>query len=136
MKQETRGQALSTIQVSISGCKVKDFSNAGNLRRHQREVHSSPYFTRPVTNCKRHRKGFGRKDNLAQHLKRTNSEDAIESTLASSSITSGNGVVAASPNEKSLMVSVNGEPAIDEMEVVESKLLDKAWLLSYASCRL
>lgn len=114
----------------ISGCKVKDFSNAGDLRRHRREVHSSPSFICPVATCKRRRKGFGRKDNLAQHLKRTHSEDAIESALASSSITNGNGVVAASPNEESSMASLNEESAIDEMEIVESKPSDKASLVA------
>ncbi|KAH8748501.1 hypothetical protein BGZ57DRAFT_776515 [Hyaloscypha finlandica] len=109
----------------ITGCKVKDFSNAGDLRRHRREVHTSPAFTCPITTCKRHRKGFGRKDNLIQHLKRTHSEDTIESTP----IMNGNEVTVASPNLESSTVSDSGESVGDEMEIVASKSTDKASLV-------
>ncbi|KAH8749776.1 hypothetical protein F5882DRAFT_80484 [Hyaloscypha sp. PMI_1271] len=109
----------------ITECKVKDFSNAGDLRRHRREVHTSPAFTCPITTCKRHRKGFGRKDNLIQHLKRTHSEDTIESTP----IMNGNEVTVASPNLESSTVSDSGESVGDEMEIVASKSTDKASLV-------
>jgi hypothetical protein len=65
-----------------------------------------------------------------QHLKRTHPEEAIESALAFSSITNGNGVVAASPNEDSWMASESGESAINEMETTESKASDKASLIA------
>jgi uncharacterized Zn-finger protein len=113
----------------ISSCKVKDFSNAGDLGRHRREVHSSPSFICPIATCKRHRKGFGRKDNLTQHFKRTHSEDAIESALISSSMINGNGVVAASLNQDSSTASKIGESAV-EIETVESKPSDKASLVA------
>jgi hypothetical protein len=40
------------------------------LTRHKREVHSDPTFKCPVLSCTRHRKGFGRRDNLNLHMKR------------------------------------------------------------------
>jgi uncharacterized Zn-finger protein len=109
----------------ISGCTVKDFSNAGDLRRHRREVHTLPAFTCPIVTCKRFRKGFGRKDNLIQHLKRTHGEDAIESTP----IMNGNEMSVASPNLESSTASNGGESVDDGMEMVVSKSTDKASLV-------
>jgi hypothetical protein len=114
----------------ISSCKANDFSNAGDLRRHRREVHNSPAFTCPIITCKRHRKGFGRKDNLIQHLKRTHGEDAIESTLASSSVANGNGDIVTSPNAESSMASESGESCGDEMEITVAKSSEKASLVA------
>ena len=54
----------------IAKCNVKDFSNAGDLKRHQRAVHGRHTLFCPVLSCKRHTKGFGRKDNWMEHLKR------------------------------------------------------------------
>ena len=110
----------------LSGCKVKDFSNAGDLRRHRREVHTSPAFTCPIDTCKRHRKGFGRKDSLVQHLKRTHGEDVIES----GSITNRNGNVVTSPNRETSLASSESESFGDEMEFVASKSKDKASLIT------
>ena len=109
----------------ISGCKVKDFSNPGDLRRHRREVHTLPAFTCPIITCKRYRKGFGRKDNLTQHLKRTHGKDTIESTP----IMNGNEVSVASPNLESSTVSDSGESVGDGTEIVVSKSADKASLV-------
>ncbi|KAH8773866.1 hypothetical protein F5882DRAFT_299981 [Hyaloscypha sp. PMI_1271] len=114
----------------ISGCKVKDFSNAGELRRHRREVHTSPAFTCPVVICKRHRRGFGRKDNLVQHLKRTHGEDVIEPTIGSSFITKGNVEVVASPNRESSLASEIGDSVSDEIEIETLKSTDKASLVT------
>ena len=66
-----------------AGCKEKRFSNAGDLRRHEREVHGRPTFTCPVVSCKRHRKGFSRKDNLLYHLRRLHSSDSVVSPVKS-----------------------------------------------------
>ncbi|KAN0102998.1 hypothetical protein V8E51_011311 [Hyaloscypha variabilis] len=112
----------------VSGCKVKDFSNAGDLRRHRREVHASPAFTCPVLACKRHRKGFGRKDNLIQHLKRTHGEDSNDFSLTSNSLTNKNQETVTSPNGDSSMGSESGDSAGDEKELVPSKSTDKASL--------
>jgi len=111
----------------ITGCKVKDFSNAGDLRRHRREVHTLPAFTCPVITCKRHRKGFGRKDNLTQHLKRTHGEDANNS-IAPSSISNENMEIITSPNGESSPGSESGESISDEMGIVATKTADKASL--------
>jgi len=112
----------------ITGCKVKDFSNAGDLRRHRREVHTSPAFTCPVVTCKRYRKGFGRKDNLAQHLERTHGENSNDSSVAPTSITNGNENHVTSPNGESSMGSESGESIGDEMEIMANKTTDKASL--------
>jgi hypothetical protein len=48
----------------------------------------------------------------------------------SSSITNGNGVVAASPDEESSMASESGESAVDGMEMAESKASDKTSLVA------
>lgn len=114
----------------ISGCNVKNFSNAGDLRRHRQEVHSSPAFTCPIVICKRNRKGFGRKDNLIQHLKRTHGEDAIERLPVFGSVTNGNRDVITRPRGESLTASDSEESAGDEMETMASKSTDKASLLA------
>ncbi|KAL5319793.1 hypothetical protein ACEPPN_012850 [Leptodophora sp. 'Broadleaf-Isolate-01'] len=59
-----------------TNCKAKDFTNSGDLKRHQRTVHSKGLFFCPVSSCKRHAKGFGRKDNREEHVKRVHSPDA------------------------------------------------------------
>ncbi|KAH8757491.1 hypothetical protein BGZ57DRAFT_996545 [Hyaloscypha finlandica] len=92
----------------ISGCKVKDFGNVGDLRRHRREVHTSLAFICP-------------------NLKRTHGEDVvIEPALASSYTTNGNRDVVTSPNGESSPASESGESAGGEMEIVTSKSTDKA----------
>jgi len=63
-------------KCNISNCKVKDFGNAGDLKRHQRAVHGRRTMFCPVVTCKRHTKGFGRKDNWMEHLKRIHSLDS------------------------------------------------------------
>ena len=72
-------------KCSVTGCKVKDFSNAGDLKRHKQEVHSPPAFSCPVVSCKRHRRGFSRRDNLKQHLERCH-EDSNDTASASKSM--------------------------------------------------
>jgi len=66
----------------ILSCKVKDFTNPGDLKRHQRAVHGSGKFFCPVPLCKRHTRGFGRKDNMEEHVKRLHS---LESSMTSQS---------------------------------------------------
>lgn len=53
------------------GCKVQPFTNPGDLKRHQLTVHGGPRFICPCVTCKRHLRGFARKDNLIEHQKRT-----------------------------------------------------------------
>jgi hypothetical protein len=72
-------------KCSVTGCKIKDFSNAGELKRHKQEVHSPPAFSCPVVSCKRHRRGFSRRDNLKQHLERCH-EDSNDTASASKSM--------------------------------------------------
>ncbi|KAG4440426.1 hypothetical protein IFR05_004070 [Cadophora sp. M221] len=59
-----------------ANCKAKDFTNSGDLKRHQRTVHSKGLFFCPVSSCKRYAKGFGRKDNREEHVKRVHSPEA------------------------------------------------------------
>lgn len=119
---------IRPYKCHVSGCKVKDFSNAGDLRRHCREVHTSPAFTCPIAACKRYREGFGRKDNLLQHLKRTHGEDAINSSLPTTTISNLSEELATSPNRESSMACESEDSVGEEMEVEVSKPLDKASL--------
>jgi len=114
-------------KCTILGCKAKDFGNAGDLRRHHREIHTSPAFICPVVTCKRHRKGFGRKDNLTQHIKRTHSDNAL--AFGSSVLNSENQVVA-SPNGDSSTGSESGDSVHDELDAMPSKPTDKASLVA------
>ncbi|KAH7321776.1 hypothetical protein BKA65DRAFT_88753 [Rhexocercosporidium sp. MPI-PUGE-AT-0058] len=67
-------------KCTVSNCKVTDFTNSGDLKRHQRTVHGTGIFFCPVPSCKRHTRGFGRKDNREEHVKRVHS---IETTMNS-----------------------------------------------------
>jgi hypothetical protein len=101
----------------LPGCKVGAFTNARDLRRHRREVHTSPAFTCPVVICKRYRRGSGRKDNLVQHLKRMLGEDdVIQSALTTSLITNGSAEIAASPNGECLLASESRDTVDDEID--------------------
>ncbi|PVH81697.1 hypothetical protein DL98DRAFT_653857 [Cadophora sp. DSE1049] len=66
----------------VSSCKAPDFTNPGDLKRHQRAVHGKGTFFCPVSSCKRHARGFGRKDNKEEHVKRVHS---LESSITSQS---------------------------------------------------
>jgi hypothetical protein len=122
-------------KCTISGCTVKDFSNLGDLRRHRREVHSSPSFNCPVVTCNRHRRGFGRRDNLTQHLKRTHAVDPTGAALVSNSIEDGKEQIVTSPTDASSMANENGQSenrqsAVDEVPMVGSKPSDKMSLIA------
>ncbi|KAK0116290.1 hypothetical protein ONS95_013312 [Cadophora gregata] len=62
-------------KCTTSNCKAREFTNPGDLKRHQRTVHSKGAFFCPISSCKRHARGFGRKDNRDEHLKRVHSQD-------------------------------------------------------------
>jgi hypothetical protein len=117
-------------KCTISSCTVKDFSNLGDLRRHRREVHSSPSFICPVVTCNRHRRGFGRRDNLTQHLKRTHAVDPTGAALASNSIRDGKGETVTIPNDESSMASDNERSAADEVDLMGSRPSDKMSLIA------
>lgn len=51
-------------------CNKRAFPDKGTLQRHQHSVHSNPHIYCPVKSCRRHTKGFARKDNLREHIKR------------------------------------------------------------------
>ncbi|KAE8447414.1 hypothetical protein EG329_010828 [Mollisiaceae sp. DMI_Dod_QoI] len=66
---------LRPYKCPVPNCMVNNFATSGDLKRHHREVHGNPSFVCPNTSCKRHRKGFSRRDNLVQHMKRTHNQD-------------------------------------------------------------
>jgi hypothetical protein len=102
-----------------AGCEEKHFSNAGDLRRHRREVHDGPNFTCPIVSCKRHRKGFGRKDNLIHHLRRLHSSDSTVSPVTSP--TGGlHGTPKASFPDDSSVASGEDGFAVNEIEMIET----------------
>lgn len=55
---------------SEQSCNKRAFPDKGTLQRHQQSVHSNPHIRCPVKSCRRHTKGFARKDNLREHIKR------------------------------------------------------------------
>ncbi|KAF8862028.1 hypothetical protein BDZ45DRAFT_222814 [Acephala macrosclerotiorum] len=73
-RAETYGQTSSTLQVSNIHMRGYNFATPGYLKRHEREVHATPTYVCPVTSCKRNRRGFSRKDNLVQHMRRTHDQ--------------------------------------------------------------
>ncbi|CZR69581.1 uncharacterized protein PAC_19481 [Phialocephala subalpina] len=76
-------QHLRPYKCPIPTCTVTPFATPGDLKRHEREVHSTPTFTCPITSCRRHRRGFGRKDNLVQHLQRVHDQEVDGMTSSS-----------------------------------------------------
>ncbi|KAH8683254.1 hypothetical protein BGZ60DRAFT_215376 [Tricladium varicosporioides] len=69
-------------------CKVKNFATVGDLKRHQRSLHGNRIYTCPLPSCKRYRHGFGRKDNLTDHMKRnhmTGQDQYQQETIARAS---------------------------------------------------
>lgn len=65
-------------------CENKTFADKGGLQRHKREKHNPSQFFCPVTECERHRHGFGRKYNLIEHEKRVHGgvcSDQVASAL-------------------------------------------------------
>ncbi|KAH8682884.1 hypothetical protein BGZ60DRAFT_524229 [Tricladium varicosporioides] len=67
-KHEDKHSKPYTCQVP--NCKHTRFGDKGGLDRHNREVHGSQTHCCPITSCKRHIRGFPRKYNLFEHLKR------------------------------------------------------------------
>lgn len=100
-----------------AGCKGKHFSNAGDLRRHEQEVHGKQTFTCPVLSCKRYKRGFGRKDNLVHHLRRLHSTDPAV-TPPNSGL---HGTPKASFPDHNSVTGGEGGFAMDEIEMAGTK---------------
>jgi hypothetical protein len=83
-----------------------------------------------VVTCNRHRRGFGRRDNLTQHLKRAHAEDPTKSALVSTSIGDGKAGIITTLNEDISISSENGSPAIVGVDMVASKSSDKTSLIA------
>ena len=59
-------------------CNNRAFPDKGTLQRHQHSVHSKPNIQCPVKSCRRHAKGFARKDNLKEHIKRAHPTELLQ----------------------------------------------------------
>jgi len=59
-------------------CNKRAFPNRGTLQRHQHSVHSNPHICCPVRSCRRHTKGFARKDNLREHIRRAHPKEHLQ----------------------------------------------------------
>lgn len=70
-------------KCQVLSCKVTDFASRGDLKRHEREVHTPPSLVCHIISCKRHRRGFSRKDNLVQHMKRAHNQEDFGDMTAS-----------------------------------------------------
>jgi hypothetical protein len=60
----------------VPNCKHTRFGDKGGLDRHTREVRGSQTHCCPITSCKRYVRGFPRKYNLVEHLKRCHSSQS------------------------------------------------------------
>jgi hypothetical protein len=67
----------------VPNCKHPHFGDKGGLDRHKREVHGSQAHYCPITSCRRHVRGFRRKYNLFEHLKRCHSSQSPNLALPS-----------------------------------------------------
>ncbi|TVY71379.1 Sex-determining transformer protein [Lachnellula suecica] len=103
-------------------CKVRDFSNSGDLKRHQRTVHSNQKLFCPVVTCKRHTQGFGRKDNWMEHLKRVHTMNSYSAPNPE------NTTEQAAIDEDSVMGSEHEVSSAEEMETSSSVPIEKASL--------
>ncbi|CZR61531.1 uncharacterized protein PAC_11428 [Phialocephala subalpina] len=68
------------IQSQIFNCKHPRFGDKPGLERHEREVHGSEDYRCPLTSCKRHSRGFNRRYNLLDHMRRCHPRAAIPDT--------------------------------------------------------
>jgi hypothetical protein len=59
-------------------CNNRTFPDKGTLQRHQHSVHSKPHIHCPVKSCRRHTKGFARKDNLREHINRAHPKELLQ----------------------------------------------------------
>ncbi|KAF8862029.1 hypothetical protein BDZ45DRAFT_799415 [Acephala macrosclerotiorum] len=71
---------LRPYKCSSPACKAGGFARPGDLKRHEREVHTTPIYTCPIATCKRRRRRFSRKDNLVQHMRRTHDQRSDDMT--------------------------------------------------------
>lgn len=67
------------------GCLNQTFADRGGLRHHEREVHGSQTYNCPISTCKRSTRGFPRKWNFEQHMKK--SHPSISSPIPPSQTT-------------------------------------------------
>jgi hypothetical protein len=80
----------SVYRCQVQNCPHPLFKDKAGLTRHIREVHQAKdihqRFTCPVKSCKRHLKGFARKYNLSDHLRRCHSGDMERSNSRPSTL--------------------------------------------------
>ena len=113
----------------IRNCKVRDFSNSGDLRRHQRAVHGQQKLFCPVVTCKRHTNGFGRKDNWMEHLKRVHSMDSSNGLNPAGTSGRDEKDAQTEMDEDSVVGSEHDYSSVEEMETSSSVPLEKASLM-------
>jgi hypothetical protein len=113
----------------VPNCKVGNFSNSGDLKRHQRTVHGKQKLLCPVVTCKRHLKGFGRKDNWMEHLKRVHTVDSSSATTTAQASNHADEGLHSEMDEDSAMGSGNDDSSIEEMDSSNPISLEKASLM-------
>ncbi|KUJ11719.1 uncharacterized protein LY89DRAFT_674283 [Mollisia scopiformis] len=124
---------LRPFKCPVPTCTVNSFATPGDLKRHEREVHAAPAYIYPIISCKRHRRGFSRKDNLVQHLRRTHdlvlgdsagsiqtelsvvSEEAFRGTESTDQVED----VISSPSEKTSLMTKLKELENEKVEAVK-----------------
>lgn len=115
----------------MASCKTKGFGSAGDLKRHLRSIHGQGAHSLvcPIAGCKRSQRGFSRRDNLSEYLKRVHKvgKDTVpEMTI---SLDEDFGTVA----EEVAMVAVNTMETsanVEEKQPASPQLLDKIALVN------
>lgn len=113
-----------------AGCaKLQGFTYSGGLLRHEREVHGKhggpkSQLMCPFTDCKRHTgKGFTRKENLNEHLRRVH--QGRETTSQQDTMLDQNGEVVPGPDDGDTQMSHMTAAAGEELSQLEPKLKRK-----------
>lgn len=119
---------LRPYKCTFSSCKVRDFGNAGDLRRHRASVHKTGNlsFHCSVVGCKRQRQGFKRKDNLSEHLKRVHK---IEKTKDFGTVVLSTNALNDKAGQDDESESSGDDEAVGNTDVSVAQSLDKLMLV-------
>lgn len=119
----------------LSCAKLQGFTYSGGLLRHEREVHGKhggpkAQLMCPHPDCKRHNgKGFTRKENLNEHLRRVHPKDGTGQESQMSQVSTlrrdGTDIAFVGPEDEETPASRISEPADHDEYVTDSPAIGK-----------
>lgn len=114
---------LHTRPFDCNLCSVRSFGDKGGLNRHRREFHGQDpegrpieYYPCPHNQCRRHKRGFARKWNLTQHLRRCPHGDSGQASVAASDSDSSQSPPADSPLDSSIFRDESSPRIVSQSE--------------------